>query len=97
MEMTKPKVAEYAEGRIAGREGAIPAFVKLAYIAIAAGAPIYFLVYLYGAVDRPDRGSLVRAMTAATQASAGLMYAIAALIVVFGVIVVASSFGKPHD
>ena len=36
-------------------------------------------------------------MNAATEASAGLMYAIAAMIVIFGVIVVAFSFGKSHD
>jgi hypothetical protein len=35
-------------------------------------------------------------MNAATESSAALMYAIAALIVVFGVIVVAYSFAKPH-
>jgi hypothetical protein len=51
---------------------------------------------MYGEVDHPDRGSLVRAMNAATEASGGLMYAIAALIVIYGIIVVAFSFGK-HD
>jgi len=35
-------------------------------------------------------------LNAATEASAGLMYAIAALIVVFGIITVVFSFGKPH-
>jgi hypothetical protein len=39
---------------------------------------------------------LVRALNAATEASGGLMYAIAALIVVFGVITVVFSFRKPH-
>ena len=51
---------------------------------------------MYGETSHPDRGSLVQALNAATQASAGLMYAIVALIVLFGVIVVAFSFGK-HD
>jgi hypothetical protein len=36
-------------------------------------------------------------LTAATQASAGLMYAVAAMIVVFGLFVVAFSFGKSQD
>ena len=36
-------------------------------------------------------------MNAATELPAALMYAIAALIVIFGVIVVAFSFGKSHD
>jgi hypothetical protein len=95
---TKPKIKEYAGGWITEREGtAVPGFLKLAYIAIAGGAFAYFLIYMYGEVDHPDRGGLVRAMNAATEASAGLMYAIAAMIVVFGVIVVAFSFGKSHD
>ena len=63
-----------------------------------------------GSADRVDRprgppepcgksfcmevGQLVRALNAATEASGGLMYAIAAMIVVFGLIVVAFSFGK---
>ncbi len=95
----KPKLKEYAGGWITEREGTeVPRFLKLAFIVIAAGALAYFFVYMYGEVNHPERGPLVRAMNAATQASAGLMYAIAALIVVFGIIVVVFSFGKSkHD
>ena len=93
----KPKLKEYADGWITEREGtAVPGFLKLAYIVIAASAAAYFLIYMYGEVDHPDRGSLVRAMNAATEASGSLMYAIAALIVIYGIIVVVFSFGK-HD
>jgi hypothetical protein len=98
MEPTKPKLKEYADGWITERAGTeIPAFLKLSYIVIAGGALAYFFVYMYGETNHPDRGYLVRAMNAATEASAGLMYAIAAMIVVFGVIVIAFSFGKPHE
>lgn len=98
METTKPKLKEYADGWITERTGTeIPAFLKLAYIVIAGGCLAYFFMYMYGETSHPDRGGLVRAMNAATQASAGLMYAIAAMIVIFGVIVIAFSFGKPHD
>ena len=95
----KPKLKEYADGWITEREGTeVPGFLKLAYIVIAACALIYFIVYMYGEVNHPERGALVRAMNAATEASAGLMYAIAGLIVVFGIIVVVFSFGKSkHD
>jgi hypothetical protein len=97
MEPEKDNIKEYAGGWITEREGtAIPGFLKLAYIVIAGGCLTYFLLYMYGEVNHPDRGPLVRALNAATEASAGLMYAIAALIVIFGVIVVAFSFGKPH-
>ena len=98
MEPTNPKIKEYADGWITERAGTeVPGFLKLAFIVIAGGALAYFFIYMYGEVDHAGRGHLVRAMNAATEASAGLMYAIAAMIVVFGVIVVAFSFGKSHD
>jgi hypothetical protein len=97
MEPEKTKLKEYADGWITEREGTeIPTFLKLAYIVIAGGCLTYFLLYMYGEVNHSERGPLVRALNAATEASAGLMYAIAALIVVFGVVTVAFSFGKSH-
>jgi hypothetical protein len=98
MEAEKPKLKEYADGWITEREGTeVPRFLKFAYIVIAGGCLAYFMMYMYGDVNQPERGSLVRALNAATEASGGLMYAIAAMIVIFGVIVVAFSFGKSHD
>ena len=98
MEPTNPKIKEYADGWITERAGTeVPGFLKLAFIVIAGGALAYFFLYMYGEVDHAGRGHLVRAMNAATEASAGLMYAVAAMIVVFGVIVVAFSFGKSRD
>src|SRR5260370_4601723 len=98
MESTKPKVKEYADGWITEQAGTeIPGFLKLAYIVIAGGALAYFLVYMNGEVNHTERGHLVRAMNAATKASAGLMYAITAFIVVFGAIIVAFSFSNSHE
>ncbi len=98
MEPTKEKLKEYSDGWITEREGTeIPTFLKFAYIVIAGGAVAYFLMYMNGEVNHPDRGVLVRAMNAATETSAALMYAIAALIVIFGVITVVFSFSKPHE
>ena len=98
MEPTKPKIKEYADGWLTEQAGTeVPGFLKLAYIVIAGGALAYFLMYMYGEVNHSERGHLVRAMNAATEASAGLMYAIAALILIFGVIVVAYAFGKSHE
>ena len=95
---TTPKIKEYADGWLTEREGTdIPGFLKLAFIVIAGGAIAYFFLYMYGEVNHESRGHLVRAMNAATEASAVLMYAIAALIVVFGVILVAFSFSKSHE
>jgi hypothetical protein len=39
----------------------------------------------------------VRVLNAATEASAVLMYAIAAMVIIFALVVIASSSGKPHD
>jgi hypothetical protein len=95
MEPTKPKIKEYAGGWITEREGTdIPPFLKAAYIVIAGGAFAYFLLFMYGETNHPERGPLVRALNAATQASGTLMYAIAGLILIFGLLVVAFSFGK---
>ena len=96
--MEPTKIKEYADGWITERAGTeVPGFLKLAYIVIAGGCAAYFLIYMNGEVNHDGRGHLVRAMNAATEASAGLMYGIAALIVIFGIIVVAFAFGKAHD
>ena len=98
MEPTKPKIKEYADGWITEQAGTeVPGFLKLAFIVIAGGALAYFFIYMYGEVNNEGRGHLVRAMNAAAEASAGLMYGIAALILVFGEIVVTFAFGKSHD
>jgi hypothetical protein len=92
------KIKEYAGGWITEREGTtIPGFLKLAFVVIAGGCVTYFLLFMNGEVDHPDRGPLVRAFNAATATSAVLMYAVVAMIVVFGIVVVAFSFRKPHE
>jgi hypothetical protein len=89
------KIHDYAGGWITERSGTdVPGFLKLAFIVIAGGCLAYFFIYMNGEVNDPDRGALVRAMNAATQTSAVLMYSIAALIVIFGVIVVAFSLRR---
>jgi len=97
MSPDKPQIKDYADGWITEREGTtVPNFLKLAYVVIMLGVAAYFFLYMYGEVDHPDRGGLVRAMNAATQASGALMYRIAALIVIYGIIVIAFAFRK-HD
>ena len=63
----------------------VPIFVKLAYLLVGCAALVYVLV-------RMGQGGSLAA--AAEIASAGLVFAIGALIVVFGVLVVGSSFRK---
>lgn len=66
----------------------VSAFVKLAYLVIGCAALVYFLIRLR------QGGSLA---AAAETASAGLVFAIGALIVVFGVLVVGSSFREKSE
>jgi len=92
------KLKNYADGWITEREGTeVPGFLKLAFPVIAFGALAYFFIYMYGETSHADRGRLVQAMNAATEASGTLMYLVAAMIVIFGVIVVLFSFSKSHD
>jgi hypothetical protein len=98
MESKETKIKDYAGGWTTEREGTdVPGFLKLAIPVIALGCAAYFLMYMNGEVDHADRGGLVRALNAATEASAVLMYGIEALIVAFGVIVVAFAIAKPHE
>jgi hypothetical protein len=60
-------------------------FVKLAYLVIGCAALVYFLIRMR------QGGSLA---AAAETASAGLLCAVGALIVVFGVLVVGASLRK---
>ena len=91
------EIQEYAGGWITERKGTgVPAFLKFAYIVIAAGAIGYFFLYMNGEVNHSDRGALVRQFNQATQSSPVLMYAVIAMVVIFAVIVVSFAFRAVH-
>jgi len=88
-------IHEYADGWITERTGTeVPAFLKLAFLVIGGGAIAYFLIYMYGETTHSERGPLVVQLNRATEASGMLMYAIVAMIVIYGIILVAFSFRK---
>lgn len=92
------EIKEYADGWITERKGTeVPAFLKLAFIIIAGGCITYFLIYTNGEVNHGERGPLVRALNAATQSSNGLMYAIAAIGIVYAIILAVFAFRKLHE
>jgi len=94
----EPQIKEYAGGWMTERAGTeVPGFLKLAFIVIAGGALTYFFLFMYGETTHEDRGLLVRQMNAATEASAFMMYLVAALVIVFGVIVIAFALRKSHE
>jgi hypothetical protein len=94
----EPKdIQEYAGGWITERKGTeVPGFLKLAFIVIAGGALTYFFLFMWGETTHSDRGVLVRQLNAATEASTVFMYAIAAMIVVFAVILAMFALRKSH-
>ncbi len=93
----KDDIQEYAGGWMTERKGTdAPQFLKFAFPVIAAGAAAYFFLYMHGETTHADRGQLVRQLNAATEASGVLMYAVAAMVIVFGIIVVVFALARPH-
>jgi len=89
------ELKEYAGGWITERKGtSIPPFLKLAYPIIAVACFAYLFVFMNGEVNHSTRGSLVRQLNAVTGSSNGFMYAVAALIAIFAVILFAFVYGK---
>ena len=81
---SKPEIHEIAGGWITELKGTqVPAFLKMAYIAIALGTVSYLIVYMNGETTHPDRGSLVQQFNRATESSPALMYGVAALTAMF--------------
>jgi hypothetical protein len=101
MAETEPQkdIHEYAGGWITERTGTeVPGFLKLAIVVIAGGALAYFFLYMYGETRNEERGMLVQQLNAATESSAAFMYLVAALIVIFAVIVAVFAIRKsPHE
>jgi len=92
------ELKSYADGWINERKGTdVPAFLKFAYLAIAAGVMIYFFVYMNGEVHNAERGMIVRQFNRVTQSSPGFMYAVAVLMGVFVVLLVKFAFSKFHE
>ncbi len=91
-------IKEYADGWITERTGTgVPGFLKLAFAVIAAGCTAYLIVYMNGETTHAERGFLVQRFNEATQSSSAFMYAVAALAVVFTVVLVAFAVRKVRD
>ena len=70
----------------------VPMFLRFAYIVIGLCTVSYLIVYMYGEVSHPDRGSLVEQFNRATETSPGLMYAVAALAGLFFLSIILFAF-----
>ncbi len=88
-------IHEYADGWITERKGTeVPAFLKLAIVVISGSCLAYFFLYMYGETRNEERGMLVRELNAATGSSTAFMYLVAAMIMIFAVIVAAFAIRK---
>ena len=95
---TSNDIKNYADGWMTEKKNTeIPAFLKFAYIVIAAGCLIYFLVFMNGETGHSTRGALVRQFNAVTGTADTFMYIVAAMIVIFAIITVKFAFSKFHE
>jgi hypothetical protein len=91
-------IKKYADGWITERTGTdVPAFLKYAFVVIGVGCVAYFILYMHGETGHAERGALVQAFNRMTEGSDPFMYAVAAMALIFVVIVVRFAFGRFHD
>ena len=94
----KTEIKEYADGWITERKGTdVPAFLKFAYIIIAGGCLVYLVLFMNGETGHAERGPLVQMFNTVSQSANGVMYFIAAIGVVYAIILVSFAFKKFHE
>ncbi len=94
-ENTKSDLKEYAGGWITERkETEIPGFLKLAYPIILCAMLTYLFIYMNGEVNHSTRGTFVQQLNAVTGTADTFMYAVAAMVVVYAIILLAFLFSK---
>jgi len=92
------EIKEYAGGWMTERTNTdAPAFLKAAFVVIAAGCLTYLIVYMNGETTNAERGPLVQAFNAATGSSDMFMYAIAGIGVIYAIALLAFVFRKFED
>jgi len=95
---TSNDIKSYADGWMTEKKNTeVPAFLKFAYIVVAAGCVIYLLLFMNGEISHSTRGALVRQFNAVTGTANGFMYFVAALMVIFAIITVKFAFSKFHQ
>jgi hypothetical protein len=89
---------EYADGWMTERKGTdAPGFLKLVIPIIGLGCTAYLFLQIYGDVGHATRGPLVQQFNTVSQTSPVFSYIIAAMALVYVVIVAKFAFSKPHE
>lgn len=92
------EVKEYAGGWMTERKGTdAPGFLKLAFPIIGLSCTAYLVIYMNGEVNHSDRGTLVQKFNAATTTADPLMYFVAALALIYVLMVVVFAIKKFHE
>ena len=93
-----PNLHEIAGGWITERKGTeVPGFLKATYIVVALSCIIYSIWWVNGDAGDSERGHLVQQFNAATGFSAGFMWFVTALVVVFALILFKFAFTTHKD
>jgi Na+/H+ antiporter NhaC len=89
---------DYAGGWMMERKGTdAPGFLKFAFPVIGLGCVAYLFMQIYGDVGHDTRGPLVKQFNEVSKTSPALSYTVAALALIYVVIVVVFAFRKPHQ
>lgn len=86
---SKEPLKDYAGGWMLERKNTeAPLFLKIAFPIIGLFCTGYLILYMNGEINHPERGALVRQFNTVSKSADGLMYLIAAMVLVFVAIVV---------
>ena len=89
------ELKDYAGGWIQERKGTdAPAFLKMAFPIIGLSCTAYLVIYMYGEIEHSERGPLVRQFNQISQTSPALMYIVAALALIYVLLVVKFAISK---
>ena len=89
---------DYADGWMTERKGTdAPGFLKLAFPVIGLGSTIYIVSQMWGDIGHATRGPFVQQFNKVSVTSPGLMYAVAALALVYVAIVVVFAIRNFHE
>jgi hypothetical protein len=92
------ELKDYADGWMQERKGTdAPGFLKLAFPVIGLGCTAYLVLQMYGDVNHATRGTFVQQFNKVSATNPAFSYTVAALALIYVVIVAKFAFSKPHE
>jgi hypothetical protein len=92
------ELKEYADGWMTERKGTdAPGFLKLVTPIISLGGVAYLVFQMYGDVHHATRGKFVEQFNLVSKTNSTFMYIVAAMVLVYAIIVSVFAFRKPHQ